>query len=552
MVNRRRNPFVVLLLALVMLAVSACGSSAPEGPGTSSPEGQKDKEEQVNLTPKEGGTITVAFSEEPDTLDVQKSGMSTTSTVGGYMGGGLLYYDTETKEIKPDLAESYTVSEDGKTLTFKIKEGITFHDGSPLTAESFKYTFERALDPATNSKSTGVLMGEVDSFEAPDEHTFIIKLKNPSAPLLIRLADSGAFQPLSQQAIEQDGDQYGRNPVGVGPWKFSGWKSSELIELVPNEDFNWGNDSMERQGPPLADKLVIKFITENQTKVAALESGTVDIAFGIPAIHVKRFMDDDKFYVLEDTRSGNGMMLQMNLDKPVFQDIRVRQALNMAIQKQAIIDSVLQGMGEVAHGPLSSTMLGYDQNIESYAYTYNLEEAGKLLDEAGWVMNSNQIREKDGQPLTLNLLASNRFNQEPQLVQGMLKELGVDVKIQTMEHATAIQMAGQGEFDLLTLSYTATDTDTLYPLLHSSQTEGLNFGQITDPVIDAALEKGRTSMNVQDRQAAYEELQRQMVEQAYWIPLYNEKMFAIVNERVQGVQFDAFYSVRLHDSWVNQ
>ena len=223
--------FLIGLSILFVLLLSACSK---DGKDSTTPDANNDVEkpnEEVGKNdnePQKGGTIRVGVAEEPDTLDIQKTGMSIASQVIAQMGGTLLSRDPETNEIKPYLAESYEISEDGLTLTFKLKSGVTFHDGTPLNAEAWKYSFDRALNPDTGSVLSGSLLTAVKEVLAPDESTLIIELNQPSAPLLLNLADSSYLSPLSKDSIESFGDEYGRNPVGVGPWKYSEWKTGTI------------------------------------------------------------------------------------------------------------------------------------------------------------------------------------------------------------------------------------------------------------------------------------------------------------------------------------
>ncbi len=547
----------LMLMTIFMSVVAGCGSTpAEQGQGQGSTDGQKPAEAGKNAgaagTPKSGGTITVAMAEEPDTLDPQSTTMLASESITAYMGGGLLFSDPQTQEKKPYLAESYTVSEDGKTWTFKIRSGITFHDGTPVTAKTFKETFDRALSPEFILKSAGASLSSIKSITAPDDKTLIFELKEPSAPLLASLADQGFAQPLSLDAIKKSGAQYGRNPVGVGAWKFESWKPGESISLVRNDDFHWADSASENQGPVKPDKLVLKFISNSQTMLAALESGSIDIATSVPAKDAKKYKNNDKFTTLAQLKSGLGFYIEPNLRKPLFQDINVRKAINMAINKEAIVQSVLQGEGVVADGPLADSNFGYDKSIKEYAYKFNQEEAKKLLESSGWKLNGQGIREKDGKTLSIRLNSMERFSQPAQLVQGMLKDIGIEMKIENLEVGALIQAAESGDFDMTAMGFAADDPDLLYQFMHSSQIGGSNHSAINDKQLDALLEKGRTTVNNEERLKVYADVQKLVVEQAYWVPIYIEKKFIIINKRVQGVKLHPLGLLLFQDSWVNE
>lgn len=545
----RLNRIIFIFLPLVIMSlVMGCSSEQ----STSSKEPTAPSVE--NSGPKKGGTITVAFEAEPDMLDVHKTvgGATVVDEISGWMGGSLVYFDPDTQELKPSLAEEYSISEDGKTWTFKIRSGITFHDGTPLTAQSFKQTYERIMDPETQAVTTRTLIEAVESVEAPDDTTFILHLKQPSASLLLNLSMPGWLQPLSISSIEERGADYGRNPVGVGPWKFESWQTGQAITLVRNDEFQWGEGNLENQGPPHADKLVIKFIKDNQTKIAALESGSIDVALNVPAKDVKKYRDNPNFEIIEKMRMGIGLILEMNLNREVFQDLQVRQAINMAINKEAIIQAVLQGEGIVAHGPLPPTIFGYDQAVEEYGYKYNQEEAKKLLDQAGWVTGADGIREKNGKKLSLELISMETWSKDAQLMQAMLGEIGIQVSITNMEAGAMLEAGAKGDFDMTMMAYTFIDPDIMHLMFHSSQANGgLNFSSVKDDKLDALLEQGQVEIDPEARKQVYAEVQKQIVEQAYWVPVYINKTFTVINSRVKGVKFphDRLF---FNDSWVNE
>ncbi len=533
----------LLLIACLMVGLIGCSSSsAPNKPDAA--EGKADE-----AKPATGGEITIGMTEEPDTLDVQKSAMLAASIVTSQLGGGLVYYDPKTNEVKPYLAESYKISADGKTWTFILRSGVTFHDGTPLTATVYKQSFERALAPETAAPLAGQMLSSIASIDAPDDKTLVLHLKEPTAPLLTNLWDPSTMQPVSVEAVKKAGNDYGRNPIGVGPWKFRSWKPGESITLVRNDAFNWADGLAENQGPPRPDKLNFKFIKDIQTMLAALESGTLDIAMDIPAKDAKKYKDNAAYTVLEKMRSGV-TFIEMNTENEILKDVNVRKALNLAVNKEAILKGVLQGEGEVADGPLPSSMFGYDPAIKQYAYKYNVEEAKQLLEASGWQLNAQGIREKDGKKLSLTLTSLPKFAQANQLFQGMLKEIGVELNIQLLEIATVLEVAGNGKFDLAMLYYVDNDPNILYTLMHSSQIGGGNHSRINSKEIDMLLEKGKATLEPVERQKLYEQVQKIAVDQAYWIPLYTDKEFTIVNKRVHGVKLHPLLGFIFQDSWV--
>ncbi|MEJ8544401.1 ABC transporter substrate-binding protein [Brevibacillus borstelensis] len=544
---RSKYMLTFLLGCALTSGMIGCSSNAVS---PASPNDSAKTDNGQDAVPKQGGTIRIGIPDEPDSLDAHKAGMSVSDEVLALLGGALVYQDPQSADVQPYLAQSYSISPDGKTWTFKIRPGVAFHDGTPLTASAFKQTYERAVAKETASKIAGGLLTAVKTISAPDEETLIFELNQPSAPLLLSLTDPGFMQPLSPEAIQKAGDRSSRNPVGVGPWKFESWSPGESIKLIRNDSFHWPEPIAENQGPVRPESLELKIIKDRQTRLAALESGSIDIAKGVSAKDAKRFRENDKFYVLEQTSPAIGLFIEMNLRNDIFQDRAVRQALNMAVNKEAIIKAVLQGEGVAAHGPVPPTLFGFDTTIEQYAYRYNLEEAKKLLEGAGWIANEAGIREKNGKTLSFTLLSTERWSKDVQLIQQMLREIGVELKINKMDYAALLEKAAQGDFDMTAMSYTHVDPDVVFYFAHSSQIGSFNHSRIRDQELDILLEKGQTTVDNVERKKIYVDVQKRMVEQGYWIPVYIEKEFFVINKRVKNVKL-LNNSLYYQDSWVN-
>ncbi|MCD8510544.1 MAG: ABC transporter substrate-binding protein [Bacillus sp. (in: Bacteria)] len=547
--------FTIMMMALLVLVgcnADDAASNDNNGGGNDGTTEELDGTDDAPATgPQTGGTIRIGVSQEPDTLDIHKTSMGITTQVATHFGSSLLAVNPETNEVEPYLAEDFTVSDDGLVLTFTLREGVVFHDGTPLTAERYKETFERILDPDTGAAAVASFVGEVSSVSAPDDRTFVIELVQPSAPFIRNLAQSTYLQPLPIAAVGEAGNDFGRKPVGVGPWVVEDWVTGQPISLVRNEDFNWAQSFFDNDGKPYPDRLEYRFITDPQTLLAALDSGSIDIAHNVSARDAQRYRNHDDFYVIEAELQGLGLFLQMNLENEILQDLEVRKALNKAINKDVLIESILSGEGSPAYGPLPQTIFGYDPNVENYGHHYNKDEAAALLENAGWVRNNSGTLEKDGVTLSFELSSMPENNQAAQIVQAMLREIGIDVNIQSYDAGTLIERVSQGEYELSFMTYGYTDPDILNLFFHSSMIGGLNHTRISDPDLDALLEKGRVTLDEEERAQIYAEVQQIVVDEAVWVPLYANKMFHIVNKRVPNVII-ANNALILHDSWVEQ
>lgn len=532
------------ILGFCFLFLVACNVS-DKNDSTSGNDGSTNKDE----TEQTGGTFTIATMVEPETLDMHKtSGEGDTNVVGSHLGDALLVFNPDTNKLEPHLAEEYDVSDDGKTLTFKLRENIVFHDGTPFTATVFKESLDRVLDPDTGAGIAGALFTSIDSVSAPDEYTLVLELSEPSASLLTNLSFAGFSQPLSVKAIEQHGDDYGRNPVGLGPWVFNEWVTGQSVSFIRNKDYQWGPSFYENKGSPHLDELIFKFIPDYQTRITALDSNSIDMALYVDAKDIQKYLDDDGFEVIELDIPALGLLIEMNLESEKLQDVNVRKALNLAIDKNVFIQAVLHGHGEVAHGPLPPSLFGYDEEIENYGYKYDKEQAIALLEKSGWNKNNNGMMEKNGEELSLELSIYEPHQQSAQIFQQMLKEIGVDITIQMMERSTLDEMAGEGDYELKTMDYGHVDPEILFMLFHSSQIGGMNLTQANNPELDKLLEQGNTEMDLQKRKEIYADAQKVISDGAYIIPVYSQKIFHVVNTNFENVRVSPQGTVLLNDS----
>ena len=296
-------------------------------------------------------TFNWAFVAEPDTLDPHKTGTVVSVTVLNLIGSSLVSVDANGK-YHPYLAESWVVSEDGLTYTFKLREDVLFHDGTPLTAGDIVYTYNRALYPETASPGAGPALGPIETIQALDDYTVEFILSTPYFPFLFALSGSGYMMPLSQAYVEANGDDYtARNPMSVGPYRFAEWVTVDYVLLEKNPDFNWGPENWENTGPWYIDYLNFQIIPEQATILAGLEAGEIDYSpVGAKDLEIFESMDFD---ILEQPQPGLRPYIAFQTTAAPLDDINVRKAFNMAINREAALQLLAQGNGVVQYGPMS-------------------------------------------------------------------------------------------------------------------------------------------------------------------------------------------------------
>lgn len=507
---------------LVMLVISGCSSKSSSD--------KKDGGDSAGTAGEQ--VVVVGLEAEPTSLDAHQISDYNSSRATMEVYDQLVQFKDESTELEPDLAEKWDVSEDGLVYTFYLKKGVKFHDGTDLNAEAVKFSIERQTDENHPFYDTGqyayadFTFGPVEKVEAVDETTVKITLKEPFAPFLGNMAMHAA-SIVSPAAVKKYGADFTKNPVGTGPFKFVSWTPGVEIVLEKNEDYF--------KGAPSLDKLIFKPITEAQTRLAELEAGNVDLIVNIPPDDLERLRADDNLQVIEQA----GMHVwwtAFNTQKKPFDNVKVRQAVNYAINKEAIVDGILQGTGELANSPLPPTVWGH--NPDSKNYPYDPDKAKQLLEEAGY---------PDGFKVTYWVPESGSGMQQPQAmaaaIQADLAKVGIDVEIQTVEWGTYLDKVfttpDKNDMDMHQMSWIGDNGDPdnfLYILFSGEQwpTAGFNDAYYKNEQVDKLLADARVTKDKAERTAMYEEAQDLIMQDAPWIVLDHEKQIIVANKRLNN------------------
>ncbi len=502
----------VSLAVILVVALGAAGCTPKEPPASLETNGSK-----------EGGTLVLALPAEPRVLDPAKASAAVDDAVLTHLGAALLDLSPQ-GELVGWLARDYSVSEDGLTVTFHLKEGVTFSNGDPLTAKDFKWTYERHLDPATASPVAASLLTGISSIEAPDDGTLVLHLESPAYALLANLCIPGYTQPLNKKAVEEAGDLYVSKPVGVGPYTVKEIKSGEYVLLERNPDYKWGPDHYH-EGPWYIQEIKYQVIPDQASQIAALESGQISALYPIPVQQWEKYSTDARFQFYEGL-AGGFLYVTMNTEDPIFADPAVRKALNHAVDREALVKSVFQGHALPAYGAYHPALPGYLAELdETPIYSFDLEKARQILEDSGWtIAGGNGIREKDGKPLRFEFMTitAGTFPLVAELVQAQLAEIGVDAKIVSLEQGAAIEnmMGGQYQMGIMQWGWFNDAADIMYNTFHSSQAgAGLNFAWYKNADLDELLIGARFGMETQSHLDFLAGVQRHVVENAIQIPL---------------------------------
>ena len=287
----------------------------------------------------------------------------------------------------PSLATEWTISEDGLTWTVKLRQDVKFQDGTPFNADAVKFTFDRILDPETKSITAAGLIGPVKETTVIDESTFQFTLDEPFAPLLDNLTGP-TVSIVSPTAVESMGADFGRKPVLTGAWMVDEWREGDRIILKRNPDYAWAPPHFHQEpAGAFIETIVFQSIIEEASRMAAFEAGEIDQS-ALPAVDIERIQSSGDFNVINYMRKGV-VFLEFNVTKAPFDDIKVRQAFNHAINKQDVFDAAVEGYGQLAYGFLSPSIFGFWDGVAEYAPAYDPEKALALFAEGGGIPNGD-------------------------------------------------------------------------------------------------------------------------------------------------------------------
>lgn len=434
------------------------------------------------------------------------------------------------------LAESWDISDDGKTYTFHIRDGVKFSDGEVCDANAIKANFDAIIE--NKDRHTWLeMMNLLVGVSAPDDKTFVIELSEPYYPLLTELGVTRPFAMISPKAMKDGSTKDGVNAyIGTGPYVLTDFVTDEYAVFEANENY-WGEQ-------PKIKKITVKVIPDNQTRILALEKGEIDMIFGknmIDADAINQYTGNDKFTVsLSDPTSTRQIVL--NTTRDVLADKEVRQALQHATNKQAISDGIFYGLEQPADTLFAKTVPYCDIDLEPYAY--DVELAQSMLDEAGWVVGADKIRERDGQKLNIDLLYNSDSVTEKAIaeyLQSEYQKIGISLNIHGEEEQSYRDNMKAGNFDMVFNICWGTPYDPQSSLaamrapVYGDYAAQLGLEDKAD--IDQAITDILVSTDETKRQELYTFVLTRLHEDAVYIPLTYECNKAIYRSDLQGFHF---------------
>ena len=463
-------------------------------------------------------------------------------TINDQIFNGLVKYDKDIRLIG-DLAERWEVTRNGKTITFFLRKGVKWHDGAEFTAEDCLFTYQRLIDPNVATPYSSSYM-DVRKAEVKGKYVFRVTYKEPFSPAL----ESWAIGMIPKHLLagkDINTDAFNRNPVGTGPFKFKEWIAGQKIVLEANDDYF--------EGRPKIDQFVFRIIPDSSTMFQELLSGGVDM-MGLNPLQYLRKSETRRIkenYVKFRYPANAFTYLGYNLTSPLFSDIQVRQALSYAINRQAIIDGIVLGIGRPCTGPYAHVSWAYNPNARSYEY--DPERARRMLAEAGWDdTNNDGILEKNRKPFRFTIM-TNQGNSErirtAEIFQQNLKAVGIEVNIRVMEWQAFLEQIDKRSFDAMILGWSMSRDPDLYDIWHSSKTRKgeYNFIGYKNVEVDRLLVRGRRIFDVEKRKKIYYRIHEILAEEQPYAFLYVPDATPIVHKRFKGIvpaPLGIFYNFR--------
>ncbi|MDO4554594.1 MAG: ABC transporter substrate-binding protein [Lachnospiraceae bacterium] len=504
--NKKKLLALALSTVMAVTMLAGCGGSGSSEDSTgAAAEGSGSGQD----------TLTVAMSSDATSLDPVAVNNVYSSNIMQQMYSTLVNLD-EDGNVVPNLAESYEVSDDGLTYTFKLKQGVKFHNGDEMKASDVVFSLKRAQAAAAVSHIFGDI--DPDSFETPDDYTVTFKTNVANTGFIFGLAHTGGGI-VSEKVVTEAGDNYTNEPIGTGPFKFVSWSKNDTIELERFDDY-FGE-------APVLKTMTFKIITEATNRAIELESGGVDMAFDISTNDISRVEENSELQLVRMV-DNQTTFFAFNCEKEPFNDQRVRQAIAYAIDTTGVVDAVWRGVGQAAVGPIAPNVKYFDDSLT--AHEYNVEKAKELLAEAGY---------ENGFTFTISTNERQERIDMATIIQSQLKEVGITAEIEVLEWGALLEKAGNREQDVMMAGWTCQTPDpdmAVYAPFHSQKNGqvGNNYANFGSETVDALLEQGRTTVDSDEREQIYHDIQAAINEECPWVYLNNGEVVVGAKANLTG------------------
>jgi peptide/nickel transport system substrate-binding protein len=518
----RFTRYLLFVLVLLSLLLAACGSGPAEQatPAATTSEaamessGQATPEPSSGETsgPKTGGTLQVAFQNEWAGLDPHTVSSYSSYQILNNVLEGLTTFDDDLN-LQPGLAESWEQSEDGKTWTFHLRQGVKFHNGREMTADDVKWSFERLIDPATGAGNAGRVGPPETQIEVIDPYTVAITHPEPFGIFPQSIGFDKSSGIVAKESLEEDGTI--SIPIGTGPFKITDVQGTTRLVLERNEDY-W------QEGLPYLDQIVIEPIPDDTVRETALRSGEVDWILAIAPQSFDSLSNEDGITVSTAPQLSYDY-IGINLTREPFSDVRVRQAIALAINRDELCQAGFFGLCETIQGPVGTGSPWY---FDYAPYGQDVERAKQLMADAGYA---------DG--FEMELLPTTQYGETvraAQVLQQQLEAIGIQATINAPEWSEWLELEGNFKYDAYICNWNGLiDADQYYYLQHRSD-QVFNFTGYSNPEFDKLVDEGRSMSDFDKRYAIYEQANKILVDDAPYVYMYNKQEIRAFGDQVKG------------------
>lgn len=482
-------------------------------------------------------------------LDPHRDSSFPTAEYTTLLTDSLVSIDADLKTVKPHLAQSWTITPDGKTYLFKLRTDVKFCSGRPMTSKDVVGTFERWRDPATRSPSR-FRIASLESIRAVDDHAVEMKLSHPDNEFLLQIGThfGGIIDP--EQAAELK-DNFGVTAFnGVGPFCLEKWVPRQEAVLKRHDAYRWGPPQFDNKGPAKVERIVFRTVPEESTLTSTLLSGGGMLTSTLPDWAKEKVLTNPAIAHTVGRAVGFSPTLHLRVSKPPLTDPVVRRALTMAINRPLLATAVWGKGALPAWSMVAPTVRDADPTLDRLAFQYDKAGAAKMLDDAGWKMGPGGVRVRNGEKLSLIIYGQDlpQWRNALGAIHGMWRDVGVDLQLRLWEPQVAFAKLASPEWNL-----------TIYNNIHISAGDGLgnafhskNIGSSnrtgwSDPETDRLLDAARQSLSDQERAKLYREVQERLLAAQPVIPLYNDQRQTFYNKSmVKGVKSFGTYGVMLY------
>ncbi|TQM25975.1 ABC transporter substrate-binding protein [Nocardia bhagyanarayanae] len=537
MIRTRRRILALVGALAATSALAACGSDSSAPGGDAGP-------------PRPGGTLRYGLSQAPTCSDPAQAGTNQTLYVARQIVDSLTDQDPQTGRIEPWLARSWEISPDAKVFTFHLADGVTFSDGTPLTADSVRNTFDsvQRLGAVKSPLGASYLTNYVGT-TVVDRLTARVEFSRPNAQFLQAssttqlgiLADATTAKPAEQRCL---GDN-----IGSGPFTYAGWRQDQSATLAKRIGYHWGSAVFAHRGEAYLDGIEFTVVPESGVRTGSLVSGQLDAISDALPQDVPQ-LEAAGARLLTTVNPGVPFGLQANVTRGPLRDPAVRKALLPAIDRKQLVDTVLGPQFNAASGPLASTTPGFQDFSARLAY--DPAAAKGILDQAGWVPGGDGIRAKNGERLSFSVLFSQAFagNQAIlELVQQQLRQVGVELKLDLVSSPESTARQNAKDFDITYYNTTRADGDILRSVFG---VEGRNLNaRERIPALDDALDGQLGAVDAAARTALIRTAQEQVLEAGLWIPTIELSQAIGAAANTRDLKFEASARLQFFDTWLS-